>query len=174
MPYFDRVINNPWENPPKESTKKIPKTMSKKNKEKLTGQFIWTTKKVPKTMSKTNAEKLIGQYISTTKSATSHIIIMLYGEGETQVRKSERLVSKEDIMFHYGLFKLEDDAWDHVEATPEVSKKALESFCNIISHYTVTASNNITEQEDIDPNNEVDDTNEDDSDEDDDLRYLIA
>ena len=61
-------------------------------------------KKIPKTMSKTNAEKLIGQYISTTKSASSHIMTMLYGEGATQVRKSELLVSKEDIMFHFGLF----------------------------------------------------------------------
>lgn len=153
MPFFDSIVNNPWKNPPKKPPKK----------------------KLPKTMSKSNAEKLISQYISITKSASSHIIALLYGEGETQVKKSERLVSKEDIMFHFGLYKLEDDAWDHVEATPEASRKALESFCSINSHYTITASNDITEQEEIDPNNEVEDTNnDDDSDKDDDLRYLIA
>ena len=91
---------------------------------------------VPRT--KKQAEAIISLYLRRAKYITNHIHVFVYGKGDDKPKKSKQMVTKEDLLDWFGIFRDTEEAWSQVETTLPAAVSLLETLTTISNHYTKT------------------------------------
>jgi hypothetical protein len=129
----------------------------------------------------------IALYNSRAKQTATMIHEYLYGVGKNATKKSERLVSKGDLLLDYivdpgitkgvsyngivvdGFYNVNvEEAWQQKDTTPPATITALKTFCEFESHYNITQTTG-TDQADDESDSELESESEDENDSEDEL-----
>ena len=88
---------------------------------------------------KRQVEAIISLYLRHAKY-TNHIHEFVYRKGDDKPKKSKQMVTKEDLLDWFGIFRDTEEAWSwsQVETTPPAAVSLLETLTTISNHYTKT------------------------------------